>query len=99
MHMIKSYADKVTKQLANGEVPKRVPKQVAQRTLMRLVQLDNAVELFDLRFPQSNRLGNYTEIAKGSTALGLMTNGASVLITTTAMLTTLNLLIITRRRL
>jgi proteic killer suppression protein len=56
LHMIKSYADKTTEQLANGEVPRRVPKQVAQRALVRLVQLDSAVELLDLRFPQSNRL-------------------------------------------
>ena len=65
LHVIKSYADKATEQLANGEVPRRVPKQVAQRALMRLVQLDNAVELLDLRFPQSNRLEKLHRDRKG----------------------------------
>jgi proteic killer suppression protein len=54
--MIKSYANKVTAQIANGKTPRRIPKQVVQRALMRLIQLDNAVELKDLRFPQSNHL-------------------------------------------
>ena len=54
--MIKSYANKVTEQIANGKTPRRIPRQVVQRALMRLIQLDNAVELKDLRFPQSNRL-------------------------------------------
>lgn len=54
--MIETYANKVTEQLANGESPRRIPSQVAQRALMRLVQIDNAVALEDLRFPQSNRL-------------------------------------------
>ncbi len=63
--MIKSYANKVTEQIANGETPKRIPKQVVQRALMRLVQLDNAVELMDLRFPQSNSLEKLLGNRKG----------------------------------
>jgi len=63
--MIKSYADKVTGQIANGETPRRIPKQVVERALMRLVQLDNAVELIDLRFPQSNRLEKLHRERKG----------------------------------
>jgi len=63
--MIKSYANKVTEQIANGETPGRIPKQVVERALMRLVQLDNAVELMDLRFPQSNRLEKLHRERKG----------------------------------
>jgi proteic killer suppression protein len=54
--MIKTYADKTTEQIANGETPRRVHKQVAQKALMRLVQIDNAVTLDDLKLPQSNCL-------------------------------------------
>jgi len=63
--MIKTYANKATEQIANGEVPKRVEKQLAQKALMRLVQIDNAVELKDLRFPQSNRLEKLHRERKG----------------------------------
>ena len=58
--MIKSYASKVTEQIANGKTPKRVAKQLAQKTLMRLVQLDNAIALKDLRIPPSNHLEKLT---------------------------------------
>jgi len=63
--MIKSYANKVTEQIANGEIPKRIPKQVIQRALARLVQIDNAVELMDLRFPQSNKMEKLLGDRKG----------------------------------
>lgn len=58
--MIKTFANKVTEQIANGEIPRRVEKQLAQKTLMRLVQLDNAIALKDLRVPPSNRLEKLT---------------------------------------
>ena len=54
--MIQSYADKTTEQIANGDIPRRISNQIVKCALKRLVQLDNAVELKDLRFPQSNRL-------------------------------------------
>lgn len=54
--MIQSDADKTTEQIANGDIPRRISNQIVKRALKRLVQLDNAVELKDLRFPQSNRL-------------------------------------------
>jgi proteic killer suppression protein len=63
--MIKSYADKITEQIANGDIPKRISSQIVNRALKRLVQIDNAVELNDLRFPQSNRLEKLHRERKG----------------------------------
>lgn len=54
--MIKTFANKITEQIANGESPRRIAKDLVAKTLMRLIQLDNAVELGDLRVPASNRL-------------------------------------------
>ena len=54
--MIKTYANKVTEQIANAENPKRIANDLVARSLMRLIQLDNAVILDDLRVPISNRL-------------------------------------------
>ncbi len=65
LYMIKSYANNVTEQIAKGNAPRRIPHQVTQRTLMRLVQLDNASELKDLRLPQSNRLEKLHRDRKG----------------------------------
>jgi hypothetical protein len=37
LFVIRSYANKVTEQIANGKTPRRIPKQVVQRALMRLI--------------------------------------------------------------
>ena len=54
--MIKSYANKLTQQVAGGSLPKTLPSTIRQRALMRLVQLDNATSIDDLRLPPSNHL-------------------------------------------
>lgn len=59
--MIKSYADKRTVQFASNGKHKSVASQISKRTMMRLVQLDNATCLDDLRnlslkIPTSNHL-------------------------------------------
>jgi len=54
--MIKSYGNKLTKQVAEGNFPKRLPSTIKTRTLMRLIQLDNATTIDDLRLPPSNQL-------------------------------------------
>jgi len=54
--MIKSYGDKLTKQVADGSFPKKLPRTIKTRTLMRLIQLDNATTIDDLRLPPSNHL-------------------------------------------
>ena len=54
--MIKSYANKLTEKVAAGEFSKKLPSSIRTRALMRLVQLDNAHDLDDLRLPSSNQL-------------------------------------------
>lgn len=54
--MIKSYANKLTELVANGAYPKKLPSDIKTRVLMRLVQLDNAASIDDLRLPPSNHL-------------------------------------------
>jgi len=54
--MIKSYANKLTRQVAEGEFPRKLPSTIKTRTIMRLVQIDNAMNIDDLRLPPSNHL-------------------------------------------
>jgi proteic killer suppression protein len=54
--MIKSYCNKLTQQVAEGSFPKKLPNEIRTRALMRLVQLDNATSMDDLRLPPSNHL-------------------------------------------
>lgn len=54
--MIKSYANKITKQFANNGYHKSIPQDIEKRAMMRLVQLDNATIIDDLRLPPSNNL-------------------------------------------
>jgi len=66
--VIKTYANKSTQLIAKGKQPKRVDKKLVSKALMRLVQIDNAVDITDLRLPSSNylerlggdRLGQYS---------------------------------------
>ena len=54
--MIKRYANKLTQQAAEGKFPKKLPNTLKTCALMRLIQLDNATSIDDLRRPPSNRL-------------------------------------------
>ena len=63
--MIKSYANKLTQQAAEGKFPKKLPSTLKTRALMRLIQLDNAVSIEDLRLPPSNHLEKLTGNRQG----------------------------------
>ena len=54
--MINSYANKLTQQVAGDHFSKKLPSTIRHRALMRLVQLDNATSIDDLRLPPSNHL-------------------------------------------
>jgi len=54
--MIRSFRDKLTADLAAGKVPKRVPRDVAERAVRKLFLLDTVTRLDDLRVPPGNRL-------------------------------------------
>lgn len=54
--VILGYKSKKTENVALGKVPKGFPADVARSSLRKLVMLDNAVELADLKSPPGNRL-------------------------------------------
>ncbi len=54
--MIRSYRDKRTRALRQGEAPKGVPRDLAKRALTKLFMLDTVTRLEDLRVPPGNRL-------------------------------------------
>lgn len=60
--MIRSFADKDTERLFQRVPSKRLDPRVARRALAKLLMLDAAVTLADLRTPPGNRL----EPLKGS---------------------------------
>lgn len=54
--MIRSFADIATERLFASGTSRRLPPDILKRAMMRLVQLDAATRLDDLRLPASNRL-------------------------------------------
>ena len=54
--MIKSFADKRTAAIFAGHVVKGLPPQIQKRARARLLALDAAATLDDLRIPPGNRL-------------------------------------------
>jgi proteic killer suppression protein len=54
--MIKSFRDKETERIANGNASKKLPGDVQRRAKMRLERLEAAQALDDLRVPPSHRL-------------------------------------------
>lgn len=54
--MIRSYKGKVSKAIVSGKAPKGYPADLLRVTIRKLVMLDNAAALFDLRSPPGNRL-------------------------------------------
>ena len=54
--MIKSFANKETEKLFATGKSKKFPPEIITRSIMRLTQLDSALEVTDLLIPPSNRL-------------------------------------------
>ncbi len=54
--MIRSFGDKLTRDLAAGKAPKKVPRDVAERAVRKLFLLETVTRLDDLRVPPGNRL-------------------------------------------
>ncbi|MDC7685003.1 type II toxin-antitoxin system RelE/ParE family toxin [Asticcacaulis sp. BYS171W] len=54
--MIESFADRLTEQLFEGVAVKRMDAGLQKQALRRLIYLNAAVSLEDLRVPPSNRL-------------------------------------------
>lgn len=54
--MIQSFACSETERFFITGKSRRLPPDILKRAAMRLIQLDSAVHIEDLRFPPSNRL-------------------------------------------
>jgi proteic killer suppression protein len=54
--VIKSFRDKETERVWKREYSKRLPRDIQERALMKLQQLNAAGDLKDLSFPSSNQL-------------------------------------------
>ena len=54
--MIKSFADRETERLFRGRKSKAVPAQIRERALAKLLVLDAATDVEELRIPPGNRL-------------------------------------------
>ena len=60
--MIKSFADKKTQKIWNRRYSKKLPEDIQKRGRQKLILVDSAVTIEDLRVPPGNRL----EKLKGS---------------------------------
>ncbi len=63
--MIKGFKDRVTEAVSQGESPKGFPPDLVKVARRKLGYLDAAVDLRDLRLPQSNRLEALSGDRKG----------------------------------
>ncbi len=54
--MIRSFADKETEKIFHQEFSRRLPQSIQRVALRKLIMIDNAEKLDDLRVPPANRL-------------------------------------------
>ena len=54
--MIKSFADRETEKVYNQEFSRKLPTTIQRIALRKLIMIDNAENLNDLRIPPANRL-------------------------------------------
>ena len=54
--MIQTFKDKETEQIYNGFAPRRLAPDIARRALHKLIAINEAESISDLRIPPSNRL-------------------------------------------
>jgi plasmid maintenance system killer protein len=87
--VIKTFADRRTKELYDSGKSKRFPPGVWERALRKLEYLDLATSVNDLKLPPSNRLHKWSEIGLDSIRFPLTTNGEYAFDLKMAMRTTL----------
>lgn len=65
MYMIKTFADKETQKIYNQVFSKKLPHDIQPVALRKLIMMNNAVGLNDLRVPPSNHLEALSGDRKG----------------------------------
>lgn len=63
--MIESFRDKETKKIFQRKYSKKFPVNIQKLALRKLIMLDNAENINDLRVPPGNRLEKLSEDRKG----------------------------------
>ncbi len=63
--MIKSYFSKETKKIFERKFSKKLPQNIQEKARVKLLLLDAASELSDLRIPPGNRLEELEDDRKG----------------------------------
>ena len=71
MTMIKTFADRHTKELYETGKAKRLPPTIWKRSLRKLEYLDLATTLDDLKVPLSNRLHELERERKGQLSISI----------------------------
>jgi len=69
--MIRSFADPETEKIWNGEVSRKLPRDIQRRALNKLKLLDAAETLEDLRNPPGNRLHALSEDRDGQHSISI----------------------------
>ena len=62
--MIKGFKDRVTEAVDQGESPKGFPADIVKVARRKLVYLDAAIDLNDLRSPPGNRLEALSRVSR-----------------------------------
>jgi proteic killer suppression protein len=69
--MIKHFSDAATESVFKGESPKGFPAQILRAAERKLMMLNYAIALSDLRLPPGNRLHALTGDRKGQHAISI----------------------------
>jgi toxin HigB-1 len=69
--VIRTFADKETERVWNGERSRRLPAEIQDRALTRLKMLNQAKTLEDLRHPPGNRLHALTGDRSGQHSISI----------------------------
>ncbi len=69
--MIRSFATTDTERIWNGKRSRRFPLDIQKRALLKLLMIDAATGLDDLRFPLSNRLHDLKEDRVGQHSISI----------------------------
>ncbi len=94
--MIRSFACKETEKLFNDESSRRLQPDIHTTARRKLLWLQQARTLNDLKSPPNNHLEAYKRIEKDNTAFALIDNGESVFAGMKVMPVKLKLWIITK---
>ena len=70
--MIKSFADKETEKVYHQEFSKKLPQDIQRTALRKLIMIDNAETLDDLRIPPANHLEALKDDRKGQYSIRII---------------------------